>query len=143
MHHTGAEGPTCKEVEDSPLHLAQHGQEALTNHKGQQEVDHGVECSAGRACVQRLDLGAHQPGDGAPTPRMARDEEAYNDNEANDGSVTHGACCCHLCGHHGTHGNHSCHHLKTTLNQPETATQAARTHQKNSMSVCCQRTMMT
>ena len=49
---------TSEEEEDTPLHAAQHGDEALANDKGEEHVDGHVEGASCCTCLQRLDLTA-------------------------------------------------------------------------------------
>ena len=53
---------TGEEEEDSELHAAQHGQEALPDDEGEQQVDEDVQRLAGAAGVQRVDLPACMAG---------------------------------------------------------------------------------
>ena len=50
------------------LEGAEHGQEALADDKGEQEVDGYSEALASRARLQRLDLARYQPPERTPAP---------------------------------------------------------------------------
>lgn len=54
-----AGGLTSKEEEDTPLHAAEHGHEALANDEGEEHVHGHIEGACGCANLQRLDLTAH------------------------------------------------------------------------------------
>ncbi len=50
------------------LEGAEHGQEALADDEGEQEVDGHSEALASRARLQRLDLARYQPPERTPAP---------------------------------------------------------------------------
>ena len=50
---------TSKEEEDTPLHAAEHGHEALADDKGEEHVHGHIEGAGGCSYLQRLNLTAH------------------------------------------------------------------------------------
>ena len=64
----GDDDPKAEEQEDAPLKGTEHGQVGLPDHKRERQVDHGHDALPGSACLQRLDLGGVQPGQGPPGP---------------------------------------------------------------------------
>ena len=58
-HQLEQRGLTSKEEEDTPLHAAKHGDEALANDEGEEHVHGHVEGASRCTHLQRLDLTAH------------------------------------------------------------------------------------
>ena len=113
---------TSKEVEDAKLHGTQHGQEALSDQEGEQEVACHRDGVTTAACLQGLHLRAHQPGQRPPGPGKASNEDADEHNDHNAGRLRQVAISCEHGAQNGPDHNLSNNHLNTTLKEPEATT---------------------